>query len=85
MDLLKLEEDISERLMIELGDELRTEYLTFATTFVMEEIKKHLEVKNNGVLDDVMVCEDCNNIGEESKKLGKVLCDNCFDIAISKL
>ena len=56
MDLLKLEEDISERLMIELGDELRTEYLTFATTFVMEEIKKHLEVKNNGVLDDVKEC-----------------------------
>tara|TARA_Y100001937_G_scaffold62367_1_gene85550 strand:+ start:37 stop:303 length:267 start_codon:yes stop_codon:yes gene_type:complete len=49
MDLLKLEEDISERLMIELGDELRTEYLTFATTFVMEEIKKHLEVKNNSI------------------------------------
>lgn len=42
-------------------------------------------VKNNIVLDDVMVCEYCNNIGEKSKKLGRVLCDNCFDIAISKL
>ncbi|QDP46480.1 MAG: hypothetical protein GOVbin4342_5 [Prokaryotic dsDNA virus sp.] len=52
-----------------------------------DEIKTLLKLhfKNNGVLDDVMVCEDCNNIGEENKKLGKVLCDNCFDIAISKL
>ena len=53
----------------------------------MEEYAKHYHQSkvNNGVLDDVMVCEDCNNIGEESKKLGRVLCDNCFDIAISKL
>ena len=50
---------------------------------LMEEY--HQSKVNNVVLDDVIVCEDCNNIGEESKKLGKVLCDKCFDIAISKL
>jgi len=45
----------------------------------------HQSQVNNSVLDYVMVCEYCNNIGEKSKKLGRVLCDNCFDIAISKL
>lgn len=45
----------------------------------------HQSQVNNSVLDDVMVCEYCNNIGEKSKKLGRVLCDNCFDIEISKL
>ena len=59
------------------------------STFDGEELKEFIEhcikCKNNVVLDDVMVCEYCNNIGEKSKKLGRVLCDNCFDITISKL
>lgn len=53
----------------------------------LEIDESDLEVIANEILKlfDVMVCEYCNNIGEKSKKLGRVLCDNCFDIAISKL
>ena len=47
-------------------------------------LKDKAEV-NNGVLDDVIICEDCNNMKKDNPRIGSGLCENCFDKAISEL
>ena len=41
------------------------------------------DLVNELPLNDVIVCEDCNNMEKDNPRIGSGICEKCFDEAMS--